>query len=222
MTLAPLHTEDQLAELLRAASHPGKAARETLLSGQQRLDDAFAETPIRELVAARSTLVDGVLTAAWRFFSLDRDSNSALVAVGGYGRGELHPHSDVDLMILSAAKPCRETCDNLEKFIAFLWDIGLEIGHSVRTLDECVALARDDITIATNIMEARTLFGDDSLRATLAERTGPQQMWPSDQFFEAKRQEQEARHAKFNHTEYSLEPDLKNAPGGLRDLQTIA
>ncbi|MCC1495540.1 [protein-PII] uridylyltransferase [Alcanivorax sp. 1008] len=222
MTLAPLHTEDQLAELLRATSHPGKAARETLLNGQQRLDDAFADTPIRELVAARAALVDGVLTAAWRFFSLDGDRNSALVAVGGYGRGELHPHSDVDLMILSAAKPCSETCDNLEKFIAFLWDIGLEIGHSVRTLDECVALARDDITIATNIMEARTLFGDDSLRATLAERTGPQQMWPSDQFFEAKRQEQEARHAKFNHTEYSLEPDLKNAPGGLRDLQTIA
>nr|WP_255612473.1 [protein-PII] uridylyltransferase [Alcanivorax sp. 1008] len=217
-----MHTEDQLAELLRATSHPGKAARETLLNGQQRLDDAFADTPIRELVAARAALVDGVLTAAWRFFSLDGDRNSALVAVGGYGRGELHPHSDVDLMILSAAKPCSETCDNLEKFIAFLWDIGLEIGHSVRTLDECVALARDDITIATNIMEARTLFGDDSLRATLAERTGPQQMWPSDQFFEAKRQEQEARHAKFNHTEYSLEPDLKNAPGGLRDLQTIA
>jgi [protein-PII] uridylyltransferase len=222
VTLAPLHTEDQLAELLRATSHPGKAARETLLKGQQRLDDAFADTPIRELVAARAALVDGVLIAAWRFFSLDRDSNSALVAVGGYGRGELHPHSDVDLMILSAAKPGSDTCDKLEKFIAFLWDIGLEIGHSVRTLDECVALARDDITIATNIMEARTLFGDDNLRATLAERTGPQQMWPSDQFFEAKRQEQDARHAKFNHTEYSLEPDLKNAPGGLRDLQTIA
>lgn len=222
MTLAPLHTEDQLVELLRATSHPGKAARETLLKGQQRLDDAFAETPIRELVAARAALVDSVLIAAWRFFSLDRDSNSALVAVGGYGRGELHPHSDVDLMILSATKPCRETCDNLEKFIAFLWDIGLEIGHSVRTLEECVALARDDITIATNIMEARTLIGDDSLRATLAERTGPQQMWPSDQFFQAKRQEQDARHAKFNYTEYSLEPDLKNAPGGLRDLQTIA
>ena len=222
MTLAPLHTEDQLAELLRATSHPGKAARETLLKGQQRLDDAFADTPIRELVAARAALVDGVLIAAWRFFSLDRDSNSALVAVGGYGRGELHPHSDVDLMILSATKPCSATCDNLEKFIAFLWDIGLEIGHSVRTLDECVALARDDITIATNIMEARTLIGDDNLRAVLAERTGPQQMWPSDQFFEATRQEQDARHAKFSYTEYSLEPDLKNAPGGLRDLQTIA
>jgi [protein-PII] uridylyltransferase len=220
--LAPLHTEDQLAELLRATSHPGKAARETLLKGQQRLDEAFAETPIRELVAARAALVDGVLIAAWRFFSLDRDSNSALIAVGGYGRGELHPHSDVDLMILSATKPGTATCDNLEKFIAFLWDIGLEIGHSVRTVDECVSLARDDITIATNIMEARTLFGDDSLRATLAERTGPQQMWPSDQFFKAKREEQDARHAKFNHTEYSLEPDLKNAPGGLRDLQTIA
>src|SRR5690606_14348602 len=119
-------------------------------------------------------------------------------------------------------KPCRETCDNLEKFIAFLWDIGLEIGHSVRTLNECVTLAREDITIATNIMEARTLVGDDGLRATLAERTGPQQMWSSKEFFQAKWKEQDARHAKFNYTEYSLEPDLKNSPGGLRDLQTIA
>ncbi|MCK5874671.1 MAG: [protein-PII] uridylyltransferase [Alcanivoracaceae bacterium] len=222
MTLAPLHSEDQLLDLLRAASHPGKAAREILQQGQKRLDEAFSTTPIRQLVAARAALVDGVLIAAWRFFGLDSESNSALVAVGGYGRGELHPSSDVDLMILSADKPCRATCDKLEKFIAFLWDIGLEIGHSVRTLDECVALARDDITIATNIMEARTLFGSDQLRETLAERTGPQQMWPSDQFFEAKWKEQDARHAKFNHTEYSLEPDLKNAPGGLRDLQTIA
>lgn len=222
MTLAPLHSEDQLLDLLRAASHPGKAVREILQQGQKRLDEAFSTTPIRQLVAARATLVDGVLIAAWRFFGLDSESNSALVAVGGYGRGELHPSSDVDLMILSADKPCRVTCDKLEKFIAFLWDIGLEIGHSVRTLDECVTLARDDITIATNIMEARTLFGSDQLRETLAERTGPQQMWPSDQFFEAKWKEQDARHAKFNHTEYSLEPDLKNAPGGLRDLQTIA
>jgi len=222
VTLAPLHSEDQLLDLLRAASHPGKAAREILQQGQKRLDEAFSTTPIRQLVAARAALVDGVLIAAWRFFGLGSESNSALVAVGGYGRGELHPSSDVDLMILSADKPCRATCDKLEKFIAFLWDIGLEIGHSVRTLDECVALARDDITIATNIMEARTLFGSDQLRETLAERTGPQQMWPSDQFFEAKWKEQDARHAKFNHTEYSLEPDLKNAPGGLRDLQTIA
>jgi len=222
VTLAPLHSEDQLLDLLRGANYPGKAAREVLQTGQQRLDDLFASSPIRDLVASRAALVDGVLIAAWQFFSLDQQTQTALVAVGGYGRGELHPSSDVDLMILCADKPCPETCDKLEKFIAFLWDIGLEIGHSVRSMDECVALARDDITIATNIMEARTLSGDDALRATLAERTGPQQMWPSDQFFEAKRQEQEARHAKFNYTEYSLEPDLKNAPGGLRDLQTIA
>ncbi|MFN3714579.1 MAG: [protein-PII] uridylyltransferase [Alcanivoracaceae bacterium] len=222
MTLAPLHTEDQLLDLLHAASYPGKAAREVLQQGQQRLDDAFAVTPIRQLVSARAALVDGVLVAAWRFFSLDQQPGAALVAVGGYGRAELHPSSDVDLMILCAGKPCDATCGKLEKFIAFLWDIGLEIGHSVRTLDECVALAAADITIATNIMEARTLVGDDALRANLAERTGPQQMWPSEQFFEAKWKEQDARHAKFNYTEYSLEPDLKNAPGGLRDLQTVA
>lgn len=221
MTLAPLHTEAQLFELFSNSPDPGKAAREVLQQGQQRLDATFNQHSIRQLVSARAALVDTALIAAWRLFSLDQHDSSALIAVGGYGRVELHPHSDVDLMVLSAQKPDADASRKIEKFIAFLWDIGLEIGHSVRTLDECVALAKEDITIVTNIMESRTLIGDDSLRLTLCERTGPQQMWPADQFFAAKRKEQRKRHRKFNYTEYSLEPDLKNAPGGLRDLQTI-
>ncbi|HCI11624.1 MAG TPA: [protein-PII] uridylyltransferase, partial [Alcanivorax sp.] len=201
---------------------PGLAAREFLEAGQARLDEAFHEAPITELVHGRARLVDRVLIAAWSLFGLDRFDETALVAVGGYGRGELHPHSDVDLMVLFRDAPNPEACSALEGFVAFLWDIGLEIGHSVRTLDECVSLAGQDITVATNIMEARTLAGDDRVRADLAVLTGPDAMWPNDRFFAAKWEEQTARHRKFNDTEYNLEPDIKNAPGGLRDVQMIA
>ena len=217
-----IDSQGSILDQLTDASQPGKVARQWLERGQARLNAAFQQRNIRELVHARAALVDDVLTATWQLLALHQDSDCALVAVGGYGRGELHPCSDVDLMILTANKPEAVVCGKIERFITLLWDIGLEIGHSVRTLDECVALAADDITIATNIMEARTLFGDDQLRISLAERTGAEQMWSSEEFFAAKWQEQTERHGKFNFTEYSLEPDLKNAPGGLRDLQTIA
>ena len=117
-------------------------------------------------------MVDAALIAAWRLFDLESPRLS-LVAVGGYGRGELHPYSDVDLLILSAEEPAEADCRNLEHFVAFLWDIGLEIGHSVRTLQHCAQLAEKDITVATNIMESRTLAGPESLRDELEKRTGP-------------------------------------------------
>lgn len=222
MDLTPPLSEARLLDALRHSEQPGRTAREFLEQGQTRLDDAFEKAAIGELVHGRARLVDRVLIAAWSLFGLDRVDQVALVAVGGYGRGELHPHSDVDLMVLFRSPSARGAYAALEGFVAFLWDIGLEIGHSVRTLDECIALAGRDITVATNIMEARTLAGDDGVRAELAQRTGPDNMWPTAQFFAAKWQEQVARHRKFNDTEYNLEPDLKKAPGGLRDVQTIA
>ena len=221
MTLTPSLTREQLLEHLGQKPHPGKPARDYLEQEQQALHDRFHDTPIRELVQARAALVDDVLVCAWQLFSLGGQDQLALLAVGGYGRGELHPHSDVDLLILSQGAPDKAVCTKLETFIAFLWDIGLEIGHAVRTLDECVELAGTDITIATNIMEARTLAGPVKLLESLDRRTGPKKLWPSDKFFTAKWDEQVARHRKFNFTEYSLEPDMKNAPGGLRDLQMV-
>ncbi|MBM7334746.1 [protein-PII] uridylyltransferase [Alloalcanivorax marinus] len=222
MDLTPPLSPDQLLAALRDSEQPGQRARAFLEEGQARLDQAFDQVPIAELVHGRARLVDRVLVAAWSLFELDGFQDVALVAVGGYGRGELHPHSDVDLMVLFRATPARDACSALEGFVAFLWDIGLETGHSVRTLDECEALAGQDITVATNIMEARTLAGDDRVRQALSERTGPDRMWPTDRFFAAKWEEQTARHRKYNDTEYNLEPDLKNAPGGLRDVQMIA
>src|SRR5690606_32096591 len=105
--------------------------------------------------------------------------------------------------------------------LARLWDIGLEVGQSVRTVSECQDEARADVTVITNLMESRTLVGDEALRQAMLDAVGPQHMWTSAEFFRAKRAEQHARHAKFNDTEYNLEPNVKSSPGGLRDIQTI-
>ncbi len=222
MSLLPAISQDALLDTLQESAQPGQYARQFLAQGQERLNQAFETTDITELVHARAGMVDQVMIAAWSLFGLANRDDVALVAVGGYGRGELHPCSDVDLLVLLSNAPEQALRDSLERFVAFLWDMGLEIGHAVRTLDECVDLARDDITVATNIMEARTLAGNDILREQLEDRTGPEHMWDSAAFFAAKWQEQTTRHKRFNDTEYNLEPDLKNAPGGLRDVQMIA
>ncbi len=172
-----------------------------------------------QLIRSRAAFIDQLLAALW-----DRqdwgECELALVAVGGYGRGELHPHSDIDLLLLvgdngDAAK------GSMEAFLTLLWDIGLNIAQSVRTVAQCMEQASDDITVLTNLMEARVIRGDATLMQQVRELTGTQHMWPSADFFKAKLEEQKARHAKFADTEYNLEPNVKSSPGGLRDLQII-
>lgn len=175
---------------------------------------------IRALVYERALFIDCVLHYAWYQFSWPE--GISLEAVGGYGRGELHPGSDIDLLILhrpEVFEPCK---NNIEKFLTLLWDIGLEIGSSVRTVKQTIDIARTDITVATNIMESRTLVGDPSLRIELVKESAPDKIWSAEDFFRAKYQEQQDRHKKYNDTEYNLEPNIKNAPGGLRDIQTIS
>ena len=176
-------------------------------------------TPARDLIHLRATFIDTLLAALW-----DRQdwgsSELALVAVGGYGRGELHPHSDVDILIL-LGDDCQGCKDQLESFLTLLWDIGLDIGHSVRSVAECAQYAAADITVVTNLMEARLIRGSRRLMQQIQKLTGPEKMWPSPDFFRAKLEEQAARHAKFADTEYNLEPNVKSSPGGLRDLQVI-
>ena len=175
---------------------------------------------IRALVYERALFVDCVLHYAWHQFAWP--DGISLEAVGGYGRGELHPGSDIDLLILHRPDVF-ETCkDDIEKFLTLLWDIGLEIGSSVRTVKQTIEIARADITVATNIMESRTLVGDPSLRTELVKESAPDKIWSAEEFFRAKYQEQQERHKKYNDTEYNLEPNIKNAPGGLRDIQTIS
>jgi [protein-PII] uridylyltransferase len=220
---APFAPADHATLLRRLAEGPaGPAARQYLKEAQAWLDGRFrAGEPARDLVHDRAALVDTVLGAAWARCSLAGRDDIALVAVGGYGRGELQPGSDVDILVLLDDRAGEAHREAISAFITFLWDTGLEIGSSVRTLADCVEQARADITIATNIMEARTLAGPDSLRLAMQERSGPAHLWPSAAFFRAKWDEQIARHRKHNNTQYNLEPDLKNAPGGLRDLQMI-
>jgi [protein-PII] uridylyltransferase len=175
---------------------------------------------IRALVYERALFVDCVLHYAWHQFAWP--DGISLEAVGGYGRGELHPGSDIDLLILHRPDVF-ETCkDDIEKFLTLLWDIGLEIGSSVRTVKQTIEIARADITVATNIMESRTLVGDPSLRTELVKESAPDKIWSAEEFFRAKYLEQQERHKKYNDTEYNLEPNIKNAPGGLRDIQTIS
>jgi [protein-PII] uridylyltransferase len=141
--------------------------------------------------------------------------------VGGYGRGELHPKSDIDLLLLLKEEENQNTKDLLEKILMLLWDIRLEIGHSVRTIEECVEESNKDITVATNIMEARLLAGSEKLFNEMNEQTSKEHIWDSKSFFQAKLDEQIQRNGKYNDTAYNLEPNIKESHGGLRDIQMI-
>ncbi len=194
--------------------------KDALAAANGQFNARFCEgEDIRTLVYERALFIDCILHYAW--YQFEWPEGISLEAVGGYGRGELHPFSDIDLLILHTAAVLPAYKDNIERFLTLLWDIGLEIGHSVRTVKQCVEIARSDITVATNIMESRTLVGDESLRQELQQLTSPDQLWPADEFFRAKWDEQIQRHQKYNDTEYNLEPNIKNAPGGLRDIQVI-
>lgn len=204
-----------LTESNRIAFCKETIASATAAMHQQFREGATATTLIRQ----RAQFIDALLETLWD----ERDWGNAqltMVAVGGYGRGELHPHSDIDLLFL-LGENCDSYRDELSDFLTLLWDIGLNIGHSVRTVDECVTQAEKDITVLTNIMEARVLRGSEMLMETVCELTGPEHMWPSGEFFRAKLDEQELRHDKFADTEYNLEPNVKSSPGGLRDLQVL-
>ncbi len=196
--------------------------RNLLTSAQDALCERFRQgEPAERLVAERSRIVDDVLIAAWRRHGLAGSKAAALVAVGGYGRGELHPASDVDILVLRKDARDPRLKNEIQTFVTFLWDLGIEIGHSVRTVKECVAAAKQDITIATGLMESRLLDGTKALFDQMKRRTGPDKLWPSRKFFKAKWQEQQERHHKFDDTAYNLEPNVKEGPGGLRDIQMI-
>jgi [protein-PII] uridylyltransferase len=212
--LAALDGADQTPE-------PHAVYRQFLQHVRQVLAQRFtAGTDIVALMHARSWAVDQVLVRCWRRRLGEFDG--ALVAVGGYGRSELMPGSDVDIMVLLATPEDQATGARLEGFLTRLWDIGLEVGHSVRTLQECHDTARDDVTVTTTIMEARLLCGSITLFHDMREQVGPRQVWPSPAFFAAKLREQEERYARFDDAAYNLEPNVKDGPGGLRDGQTIA
>ncbi|TWC43198.1 UTP--GlnB (protein PII) uridylyltransferase GlnD [Pseudomonas sp. SJZ079] len=217
-----LFDRGQFQAELALKSSPIGAFKKAISRAHDVLDARFkAGREVRRLVEDRAWFADQILREAWDRLAWSEDAAIALLAVGGYGRGELHPYSDIDLLILLDSADHETFREPIERFLTLLWDIGLEVGQSVRSVDECAEEARVDLTVITNLMESRTIAGPERLRQRMLGVTSSEQMWPSKEFFLAKRKEQRARHAKYNDTEYNLEPNVKGSPGGLRDIQTI-
>ncbi|VAW49429.1 [Protein-PII] uridylyltransferase / [Protein-PII]-UMP uridylyl-removing enzyme [hydrothermal vent metagenome] len=169
------------------------------------------------LIKKRSLFIDQLLETIWNTYL---PSNIAsLIAVGGYGREELHPYSDIDLLIL--CNDIEQHQDNLSKFITILWDLGFDVGSAIRTVKDCFNAGLEDVTTATNILESRWITGNKALFEQLQSIWNHDDFWSSKAFFQAKYTEQENRHKRFNDTVYQLEPNIKESPGGLRDVQTI-
>lgn len=215
-------------DLFQQALSSSKSHADLLKKNIERTTDYFFQqfqqgASVTDLVYARANFIDQLLCAVWQLFNWGDDQAISLIAVGGYGRGELHPHSDIDLLILldddSTLKRLQQT---ITDFVTLLWDTKLDIGHSVRTLAESQLKAANDITIATNLMESRILQGSTPLHQRMMIETGPDKMWPSQEFFRAKWNEQISRHRKHGNSEYALEANVKNSPGGLRDVQMIS
>ena len=152
-----LFEQARFDELVQSTGSIIKAFKTALKLADDVLNQRFRElNNIKLIIRRRAWLMDKLLQQLWQQYDFAQSNDIALLAVGGYGRAELHPHSDIDLLILlrndQSAEPFKV---DLSAFVTLLWDIGLEVGHSVRTVEECAKLAADDITIATNLMECR-------------------------------------------------------------------
>ncbi|MEQ8207080.1 MAG: [protein-PII] uridylyltransferase [Woeseia sp.] len=198
------------------------AARVAMRDADAALATLFREgADITGLVYLRASLVDELLGWLWDRHSPLNGIGIALVAVGGYGRGELHPCSDIDIMLLTSGLPDDTQQQAIAALVTDLWDLGFDLGHSVRTVEQCRDEARADLTVATTLMEARLLRGPETLFTEMVSAVAAPDIWPSDRFFAAKLEEQRARHHRYDDTAYKLEPNVKGSPGGLRDIQMI-
>ena len=173
--------------------------------------------PVEELMDDLTSLVDELVLDAWQQH-LSAHNDVALFAVGGYGRRELHPGSDIDLLVL--AKRPEKLRAPIENFLRDVFDLNLEVGHSVRDVKGCLQQARADITVATALLERRVMAGDMTLVRKLDEKLKPDRVGSADEFFRAKYEEQTQRHDNYLDTDYNLEPNVKTSPGGLRDIHT--
>jgi len=180
-------------------------------------DQNTPASAVEAVLKKRCESVDEALVSLWNAIGMPKQYS--LVAVGGYGRGELFPFSDVDVLILIDKEPDEINTEKLETFCGSGWDIGLEIGHSVRTPAQCVEEAGKDITVQTALVESRLLAGNSSNFKSL--NSSLKNLLEVKTFFRKKTLELRQRHAKYQETPYSLEPNCKESPGGLRDLHVI-
>jgi [protein-PII] uridylyltransferase len=187
------------------------------------LRDKFdPQQSVAELLEQKSDFIDQILSCCCQHFLGAYASQLALCAVGGYGRRELFPYSDIDILVILNSEESTMLKEALGSFYTFLWDIGLKPSLSVRTIRESVEAALHDQTIMTSLMEIRLINGSTILFEALKAEITPDKIWPADQFFAAKMQEQQLRYNKYHDTAYNLEPNIKEGPGGLRDLHVIA
>jgi [protein-PII] uridylyltransferase len=217
--IVPTHFIESLA--ITAEILSSKDICELTTNFNDWVKQVFVDNDVNDLLVARAVFVDAILSKLWCQHHLD-EFQITLIAVGGYGRGELHPYSDIDILLLTPNVIDTELEEKISSFITQLWDIKLDIGHSVRSVKECLKQAANDITVATNLMEMRQVSGNDSLIEQLLPLLNEDVFWTSEKFFIAKRKEQEKRHLQYHGAAYTLEPNIKASPGGLRDLQTIA
>jgi [protein-PII] uridylyltransferase len=197
------------------------ALRQLLGDIDRQLADAFRDgAEVYALLTARSDAVTRIVAHVWNACVGD-PPDLALYAVGGYGRAELFPFSDVDLLALCEFSPQASTLRALESFFTCLWDVGLKPGHALRTLDECCTLAAQDATIYTSLLDARRIAGAATLDAGLASLLDDEKIWPRPAYLAARCADREHRHVRFDDTAYNLEPNIKEGPGGLRALHLV-
>ncbi len=215
-----------IEELISKSEHSPGIYRQALQLGRDAIHEQFLKGAMAScLLELRTAVIDYILKHLWYQHAADFEG-LALVAVGGYGRGELHPFSDIDISVLLPARQVQQDTAArdavLSRWITALWDLNLDIGHSVRTVADCEHEASSDITVITNLMEARLLCGSPELFKEMQQVIQPSHMWSSAEFYAAKVAEQEERHNRFQTNAYRLEPNIKESQGGLRDFQTIA
>ena len=200
-----------------------KEIKQTIKHYNQYLKEIFSpHKPIQEFLLAKSQFTDKLLDVIWNQFITHNTEHFALIAVGGYGRQEMFPYSDIDILVLYHDDTQEEDKQQLGDFCTFLWDTGLKLGLSVRSTTECLQATDEDQTIYTSLMESRHLVGNNALTSDLNDKIASRKSWSSEDFYNAKIAEQHLRYKKFHNTAFNLEPNIKESPGGLRDLQILS
>ncbi len=224
MSAAPASPGLPLSAALSACADDAawrEAAKAGLAERRDGLRRRFgAGEEIDRLVSLCCQASDAVVVSAWSR-CLPANAPLQLIATGGYGRAELYPQSDIDLLVLGEPAEQQAHAAAIGRFFSLLWDAGLAAGQAVRSIAQCVEVASDDITVLTSLMECRMLAGEPGAAGRLAAALAPPKIWPPAAYFDAKRAEQTQRHGRFHDTAHNLEPNIKEGPGGLRDLQTV-